>query len=191
MEDYPRKLMDLRGGHRWQGRSGRTYPTREEAEADDQEVIEAALKIEPAAEKTKEISWASALLQTFFSAGAMIGLGRAYLNGESISKYEWVDTYVLPFGGFMLIGVLLQGLAEIWALATGRKNSVKPEEISDAWPFFGCGCLVLLGVSFAASALVGNLASGIFEGVGKGTTIVIVLLFCILLALINLASKRR
>ena len=156
MEDYPRKLMDLRGGHRWQGRSGRTYPKREEAEADDQEVIEAALKIEPAAEKTKEISWASALLQTFFSAGAMIGLGRAYLNGESISKY-----------------------------------SVKPEEISDAWPFFGCGCLVLLGVSFAASALVGNLASGIFEGVGKGTTIVIVLLFCILLALINLASKRR
>ena len=113
--------------------------------------------------------------------------------GQLDLKYDWME-FLLPVGAFFMFGVALQGIAEVRALLKGERGSVEPDSVSGWWMNkVGCGLLIVVaGVAgVAAIVIAGPAVDSIFEGVSKGTAIIAVLLFCILLALLNLGSKVR
>ena len=194
MQTYPRKLTTRSGTARWQGRSGRTYDTYDEADLETdsvllEEKIEAATDVIAKNDK-KSITWASALFQLVFGGGLLFTIILQLVNDEIHFKNIWM-WIGLPIGLFFLAGILLQGAVELWALVTGQRDRVKPEAISGWWNE-RVGCSLLIGAAGLAACFAAYLAiASVFDGVDKGTAMIVVLLFAILIAVLGRSSNQR
>jgi hypothetical protein len=112
------------------------------------------------------------------------------VTGQMSLKDEW-DWLLLPIGLFLITGIALMNGVGVWAALAGRYDA-KVFETAWEWWFkkLGCGILKLIGV-LVVGLIVWSLLSNLFEGVSKGTGMIIILLFGILVVLATNGSNDR
>lgn len=182
--DYPRQVTALNGKVRWQASDGQTYDSYTEAE-------EASLGAEddwpapPPSEPPPKPEWSRAFF--YLGLGLLLGGGSAYgfFTGELNFKYEWM-TYAVPFVCFILAGFAAQGFYDLYLLITDQQpEGYNPEAAFEWWTGkLGCG-LILAALGLVVLVVAWSGLQEMFEGVSKGTGMIIVLLFLILIALNN------
>jgi hypothetical protein len=109
-------------------------------------------------------------------------------EGKIHLKHDWM-WIAAPFVWFVFVGLALQCAASFVATATGK--DVGDDKVFDWWmEKVGCGILTLVGwlVGLGLAWLV---ITKLFEGVGKGQVLIIILLAGILIALSQNAASRR
>jgi peptidoglycan/LPS O-acetylase OafA/YrhL len=125
---------------------------------------------------------------TVFLVWATIALPIQAYEGKLHFKHEWMWV-AAPFIWFFLAGGALQCGASFFATITGRE--VGEDKVFDWWTEkVGCGILTVVAWAIGIG-LAYFVASKFFEGVSKGTAIIIILLAGILIALSQNNSSRR
>lgn len=110
-----------------------------------------------------------------------------YLDGES-----WWRTLLLPFGVWLLTGLLLRGLAIVWVGGIRRRSSWE-KAADDTWAWWSKAGLWLIGIAIALVLMLmlfGG-ATQFLSGVSRGTLLIAGLLFMILLALWRISDQMR
>lgn len=191
--DEPKEVSASGGKARWVASDGRSYATHEEAfEANI--TFELNNNLPPPAEggqvgapeSRSKRALGSLAGFAVFGGLAMVGAHGAW-NGELQMKEDW-HLLVLAFGWFALTGLALQFAADAYTALRGRE--AEPEAVFNWWMNkVGCGLLTLVA-ALIALALVWAFASNLFEGVSKGQTMIILLLFGILVVLAGRKESR-
>lgn len=190
--DEPRQVTTPSGHKRWVGADGRSYASRDEAAAAmppetdfPSPQLEAPKKSKAAF--LKEVIGLGAVVAFFgwLSIGGVYYLWSGQLHFES--EWSWL---ILPVGWFFVAGLTVQSAASLYAVLSGR-DDINTEAVWDWWVGkLGCGILWLIG-GLIGLVLGWSVLSKMFEGVSKGTAIIAVLLFCILIALLQNNSNKR
>lgn len=188
--EEPREVTAPNGSKRWVIRNGRSFGSFEEAEAastDDADDEPSSAPIEPEVSRTKFLI--SQLLMLAFFGSMSVGNLYYFWTGQVKPKSEWL-WLILPVGWFLLTGLAIQSAAGVYAGLTGKHREFDQEAAMSWWmDKVGCGILIFIGgaIGLIVAWLV---LSQAFEGISKGTGMIIILLFLILLALNRIASNR-
>jgi hypothetical protein len=130
-------------------------------------------------------------LQWIGAGVVMLGLGSlgpanvyfALTNPSYFDNFDGWRVLILPFGVWMLTGFLLQGATAIWA--GGVKRDPEWSKQSDrAWEWW-CKLvwwLLAIGIALALAAVFFSGMASFLSTLDKGTVLISVLLFMILLA---------
>lgn len=193
--DEPREVTAPGGNKRWIGADGRSYSSRDEAagarsqEAEWWPELTEITPKEPKPSRKARVTEAIGLgIGVLFFGSMTIGNIYYLWTGKFHFKNEWA-WLIMPIGMFLLAGLTLQSAAGLYGVLTGQKN-INPDAVFDWWVNkLGCGILWLIGGLIAL--VVGWIAlSNLFEGVSKGTVMIVVLLFGILVVLAQNADRR-
>jgi len=142
------------------------------------------------ADERKANPWTTGIFTT--AIGAMGPAGLYYvLIGEMHFKKEW-QAFIYPFGAFLLTGLFIQGIFTLYLAI--KKDPDWEARSNSLWEWWlgkvGCGIVLLIG-SIIGLIFLYVAGSSLFEGVGKGTALVIVLLVMILFALLRIGNRLR
>jgi len=187
----PQQVTGPGGAIRWVASDGRSFGTKQEAAAASAwtEITETAPALAAKPPRSR--------LPAFLLYGGMsllfgwltVVCVQTTLNGGWHFKQEW-GWLSVPFGIFFCAGATLTGAVGLFAVAS-KRDDINPGAVFDWWVNkLGCGILWLIG-GLIALAVGWYFLSDIFKGVSKGTGIVIVLLFMILVALSQIAENGR
>lgn len=192
----PREVTSPNGLTRWMAVDGSTYGSKWEAE-DANARLEGFLTDTKAVDipVPKEPTVIQRVIGTLVLGGMTVFFGwitvatpiQAY-EGRLEFKHDWM-WLAAPIVWFVIAGLTLQCGASFIASITGR--DINDEKVFDWWTEkVGCGILTVVGW-LVGLALAWFVLTKLFEGVGKGQAIIIILLAGILIALTHNAGSRR
>lgn len=189
--DEPREVSAPNGARRWIAKDGRSYGSIEEAREATPDVgfeQAAPATAEKATSRLQLLMWSVVFM--LLAGGFSILILRAALSGTLELKNElaWI---ALPFIWFLATGFAIESAGGVHAALTGKHETFEGGRLFGWWTEkLGCGILKLT-VVLVGCGVAWLILTKLFEGVSKGTVMVIVLLFGILVALNNIASQKR
>lgn len=133
-------------------------------------------------------SWSNALLLTVF--GGFCGLYGPYavISGEFTVNAWWLWV-ALPVIEFLVLGLLLQGLAELQALITGQVEGFREGAVFRWWVRrVGLGLLIVFA-GLSVIALTVLMLTSLYDGFSKGPAIIVFTLLFILFAVWQIAWR--
>lgn len=187
----PREVSAANGATRWQGADGASYATREEAAASFGEKPIDHLPVSPPSRPI----WKRVAEALFLLAVGLGGLWIGYRLAIRWDQLTWLQaafTVLFPLGAVTALveagsGILAILKEEDEAHAAKRASEMIDRGFSLAgrliWTALG------IGAAIGAIFLLRAIGSEVFEGVDKGTAIIIVLLVGILFALLQIANR--
>jgi len=179
---------------RWQARDGSTYETREEAAA--------------------AVPWGEAMYSPYrsrprqppgmpvFEAFALLALGLLGVSGIvyaitgrlQLNGWLW---WIAPFGWYMMLGMGLQGAVSIYARLTGHQKRYELEKKMETWwleilkwPLTIIWWMIKITFWIIAASGLLYLPYMLLSGLSKGTIVIALLLFGILMALLQRQDRR-
>lgn len=195
----PREVTAPDGSTRWVAADGRTFDTEDEAR--EASGLDSEPRWDSGFVALEEVgadppkAARSRLREFIISAAMLVGGGWMFvfifnelLYGDAFAESDWAWLY-MPFGLFAVAGLAVTGAVGVYGSIANRQI-----DLDAVWEWWlgkvGCGILWVIG-GILAFVIGWSALSSAFEGVSKGTGMIIVLLFFILLALTQIASNRR
>lgn len=179
----PRKVKSLTGQARWQGQTGATFATREEALADFSVEIEPA-PVAPDQPPPSSVVVVGGGLVCFGIAALGCWLLYSLFTDQIEYKGFWRSSASI-LGCIWMTGGFFAGISAFKS-AYELKLEGWSDRAYDAWSIYVYTLIKAAAVVIGfvlAYMLISWIFDSIFEGVSKGTIIIAVLLFAILLSL--------
>ncbi|WP_298018247.1 hypothetical protein [uncultured Parasphingopyxis sp.] len=184
---YPRRVKSLRGKARWLASDGHSYKSKTDAKRASKGTLKRSYEQWNSRPEDKIARPGMLSIALSCLGSALLAFAIYAIANGTISSNSWIQLIGIITFSILLLYCIAIFVVSVQAISAGKASETDLDQESEslAWAIGCFSVIAVIGVAGLAKL------PDLFEGVSRGQTIIAVLLFAILMALIALLGKHR